>query len=140
MPHPGGRPPKFSSPEELEAMTQEWWISVIATENIPDIEGWAVYLDTTRKTLFEYESKPEFSNTIKRWKDKIFAEKKQLALKGKLNPAIFIFDAINNTDYRNQTGVDHTTKGKELPTPILGGSVVSGNNSDSQNSKTDQEN
>lgn len=98
---PAGRPPKFETPEELDHVTQEWWDSIKDTDEVPDIEGWAVYLDTTRKTIFEYESKQEFRNTVKRWKDKIFAKKKQLALRGKLNPAIFIFDAVNNTDYVN---------------------------------------
>ena len=107
-----GRPPKFNDPDQLETMTKEWWKSIEGTEEVPDIEGWAVYLDTTRKTLFEYEAKPEFRNTIKRWKDKIFARKKQLALRGKLNPAIFIFDAVNNTDYVNasQQRVDNKSE------------------------------
>lgn len=119
MSNPVGRPPKFNSTEQLEKLSKAWWKSIEGTEEIPDIETWAIALDTTRKTLFEYEDKPEFSNTIKRWKDRIFASKKQLALRGKLNPAIFIFDAINNTDYRNRTEQD--LRVKELPQPILSG-------------------
>lgn len=112
-----GRPPKFTNVNELDELTQAWWDS-LEDDDIADVEGWAVALDTTRKTLFEYEKKEEFCNTIKLWKEKIFAKKKQLALKGKLNAAIFIFDAINNTEYRNQSAVDHTSKGESMA-PIL---------------------
>jgi hypothetical protein len=134
MSNPVGRPPKFDSPEQLEQLSKSWWESIEGTEEIPDIETWAIALDTTRKTLFEYEDKPNFSNTIKRWKDRIFASKKQLALRGKLNPAIFIFDAINNTDYRNRTEQDLHVK--ELPKPILSGLAknVSADNSDAETS------
>ena len=123
--HPGGRPPKFNSVEELDTKSQEWWDSIIDTDEIPDIEGWALALDTTRTTLFEYEFKEEFANTIKRWKDKIFKSKKQLAMKGKMPPAIFIFDAINNTDYRNKTESDITSKGEKIePTQVLSADVL----------------
>lgn len=135
MPNPVGRPPKFENPEQLQQMFDEWKTTFTQeNDEIPDVEGLCVYLDCSRQTLFEYGSKPEYSDAIKRIKDWIHAKKKQLAFKGKIPPAIFIFDAINNTDYRNQTNVDHTTKGKELPTPILGGLTkdVPSNDSDKE--------
>lgn len=104
----GGRPKKFTAVEELQQKIDNFFVDCEEKEDIPDIEGLAYYLNTTRKTLFEYEKQEEFSNTIKRTKDKIFYFKKQLAFKGKINPAVFIFDAKNNHDYRDKMEVEST--------------------------------
>lgn len=105
MSNPVGRPPKFESPEQLWSMFEEWQAQ-LKEDEIADVEGLCFYLDTARQTLFDYERKDEYSDTIKRIKDWIHYEKKQLAFKGKIPPAIFIFDAINNSDYRNKTESD----------------------------------
>lgn len=87
-PNLGGRPLKFGSVEELQnkidAYFQEMQESLyINADGIPvyeplTITGLALALDTTRKTLMEYEEKDEFSNTIKKAKTRIenFAEKR----------------------------------------------------------------
>jgi len=111
MPNPVGRPPKFESNEQLEGLIEEYFKHCIETQEIADVEGLAMFLDTTRKTLFEYEKLDEFSNTIKKAKTRLFAQKKQLAMKGKMPPAIFIFDSINNHGYSNKQEVEQTIKG-----------------------------
>ena len=105
------RPSKFKSVEELEKLIESYFLVVTDKEKdeIPDVEWLACYLDTTRKTLFEYEQKEEFSNTIKRAKEKIFFYKKQLALKWKMNPTVFIFDSKNNHWYVDKTEIDQNT-------------------------------
>lgn len=119
---PAGRPPKFESPDQLQSMFEEWKATFTKeSDEIPDVEGLCIYLDTARQTLFDYERKEEYSDTIKRIKDWIIYKKKQLAMKGKIPPAIYIFDAKNNAGYSDRTELDHTTNGKDLPTPILGG-------------------
>lgn len=114
-----GRPPKFETPEELEIKIEEFFNHCEKIEDIPDVEGLAVFLDTTRKTLLDYEKKEEFSYTIKRCKDKIFYKKKQLAFKGKLNPTVFIFDAKNNHEYTDKQEYDHTTGGEKINIPPI---------------------
>lgn len=64
-----GRPLKFESPEQIEKIANEYF------DNTPKeewtITGLALALDTTRKTLVEYEEKDEFLNTIKKLKTKV---------------------------------------------------------------------
>ncbi len=98
----------FQSPEELQILIDEYMALCAENGDITDIEGLAVFLGTTRKTLWEYEYREEFSNTIKRAKDKIFNNKKQLAMKGKMNPIVFIFDAKNNHNYTDKQEVEAT--------------------------------
>lgn len=103
-----GRPPKFDSPEGLQDMFETWrdGFTNPDTDDIPDVEGLCIYLDTARQTLFDYEKKTEYSDTIKRAKDWIIYKKKQLAMRGKIPPAIYIFDAKNNAGYVDKTEVE----------------------------------
>lgn len=98
----GGRPPLWGTVEELEKALEGFDKWNEDNDYIPDIEGLAVYLGTSRKTILDYENKEEFSYTIKRVKTKIAFHKKQLALKGKIPAAIFCFDFHNNHGYVNR--------------------------------------
>jgi len=118
MGHPG-RPPKFESPEQLQQMFEEWQATFTKdVDEIPDVEGFCIYLDTARQTLFDYEQKNEYSDTVKRIKDWIIYKKKQLAMKGKIPPAIYIFDAKNNAGYVDKQEIDsrntHTVKFSDM--------------------------
>lgn len=100
IPRPEGHPPKFILLDFQDAyITFFPWC--VEHDYIPDVEGLASYLDTTRKTILDYEDKEEFSYTIKKIKTKIAFFKKQLAFKGKMNPAVFCFDFKNNHGYKN---------------------------------------
>jgi hypothetical protein len=105
-----GRPPLWKDLKTFENSTQGFFEWCDENEYIPDIEALAEYLGTNRQTLREYESKQEFSYTIKNLKTKIFNRKKQLALRNKMNPAIFIFDAKNNHDYKDKIDTENITK------------------------------
>ena len=64
-----GRPLKFKSVEELESKMKSYF-------NETKIEEWtitwlAVYLDTSRETLINYQKRDEYFDTIKKGKDKI---------------------------------------------------------------------
>lgn len=66
---PGGRPRKYKTNEELEKVIKEYF------ESRPEIEwtvtGLAMALDLDRKALIEYSEHDEFSNTIKKAKEKV---------------------------------------------------------------------
>jgi hypothetical protein len=130
-----GRPPKFETADDLLARFEEWQAEFEEggklVSEIPDVEGFCDYVNAYRQLLMEYEKKPEFSTTIKHIRNWIYYKKKQLAMQGKMNPAIFIFDAKNNAGYTDKQEVDHTTNGKDLPQPLLGGISVSSNDSNS---------
>ena len=73
--HAGGRPPKFESVEELENLTEQYFSSLVEYNKetgeiynkCPTITGLTLHLGFCSKTsLYEYEKKPEFMNSIKR--------------------------------------------------------------------------
>ena len=110
----GGRPLIFKTEKELETKIQEYFNHCKKTEEIPTISALAVYLDTSRETLCNYEKKEDFFDTIKRAKDRVIALQEQLAMKGKINPTVWIFSAKNNLGYTDKKETDLTTAGKPL--------------------------
>jgi hypothetical protein len=112
----GGRPPKFGTDQELrelfDAWKDEFKLGGVFANEIPDVEGFCDYADAYRDLFSEYEKKPEFSDTIKRIKNWIYHRKKQLAMQGKMPPAVFIFDAKNNAGYVDKTEQDVNHSGE----------------------------
>jgi hypothetical protein len=66
-----GRPPKWNTPEELQADIDRYFAECERTQEPLTITGLALALDTYRETLMDYQNKDEFSYTIKRAKQKI---------------------------------------------------------------------
>ena len=105
-----GAKPRWANVRQFNRDVEGFFNWCLVEDYVPDIEALAEYLDTTRKTIHDYEKKPEFSYTIKRLKTKIFNKKKQAAFKGKIPAAVFIFDAKNNHGYRDKQEVKHEGK------------------------------
>jgi hypothetical protein len=62
--HPGGRPPKFATPDELKQACDEY----VNGPDMPNltITGLAMYLGfDSRQSIYDYEKIPEFSYIIK---------------------------------------------------------------------------
>lgn len=110
-----GRPPKF---ENSAAGLRDFKEASIAylefvrennndpdNENkiIPDIENWATFMGTTRKTILEYEKRrgEEWQEFIGLMKGCIVSCKKQLAFRQKIPTVLAIFDLTNNAGYVN---------------------------------------
>lgn len=74
-----------------------------ASPVVPDVESWASYLGTTRRTITRYEKgrDEEWKQAISAVKEIITACKKQLAFTGKMPPVLAIFDLTNNSGYVN---------------------------------------
>lgn len=94
----------------------------VETRVYPDIEGLALYLGTTRKTLMEYSKRsPEWQDAINLAKTVIFTAKKQLADNYKIPPVLQIFDATNNYGYHNAAEYhlipEQQTEAKPTETP-----------------------
>lgn len=72
---------------------------------IPDIEGWGVYLGTTRRTINNYQNvrSEEWQEFIAYFKGIITSCKKQLIFRQKIPPVVGIFDLTNNSDYVNSS-------------------------------------
>lgn len=63
--HPGGRPPLFTDPADIERIGKEYYAQRVADDIPPTINGLAVALGMCRDSLNEYRKKPEFSDAMK---------------------------------------------------------------------------
>lgn len=69
---------------------------------VPDVENFCCFMGFTRKTLALYRKRnSQWEMAIDLIKDALLACKKQLVMTHRLPPLIFIFDSVNNHDYRN---------------------------------------
>lgn len=147
--HPGGRPLKFQSVEELDSAidaylgdcaphiiktkvrmtkvdgTNYWAEDEVISEQKPvTVSGAALSLGTTRRTLLDYKDRQEFFPSIERLLEACQAYAESMLFTSAANGAKF--SLINNfkgkhQDWSDKHEVDHTTKGQ--PMPLLGGTV-----------------
>jgi hypothetical protein len=107
----GGK--KFKNAEEMKRKMSGFFEWCENNDYIPDIECLAVYTGISRRSLINYENQDEFRDLVLGIKDEIFFRKKQLAMRGKIPPAIFIFDAKNNHGYRDTQEIEQTIGNKD---------------------------
>lgn len=69
MAHPGGRPLKFKTVEELQERIDAYF--AVTPKEEWTITGLAYHLDTYRQTLLNYEERDEFLDAIKKAKLKV---------------------------------------------------------------------
>jgi phage-related protein len=106
---PGGRPLKFNNVEELESMIDSYFIECDQSKKPYSITGLAVWLDTSRETLINYEERPEFFDTIKRAKVKCENWVEEGALMNRINATSAIFNLKNNYGWKDKTEVEQKT-------------------------------
>lgn len=119
MAHPGGRPLKFKSVEDLEELIQGYFVDCDQEKKPYTITGLALWLDTSRETLINYEERPEFFDAIKRAKSKCENWIEENALTNKVNPTTAIFNLKNNYGWKDKTEQDITSQGQQLGVVIL---------------------
>lgn len=101
---PAGRPPMWTDPKALEQSVEEYF----KDNNSPTWTGLALHLGfESRKSLWEYGKKPEFSNPIKRALLRI-EESYERGLRDK-NAAGSIF-ALKNFDWKDKQEIDQKTE------------------------------
>ncbi|OHD28150.1 MAG: hypothetical protein A2Y38_15575 [Spirochaetes bacterium GWB1_59_5] len=127
---PVGRPPKFATPEELSAKIEEYFdscwedkvtehtddkgactMSTVRYQNRPyTIMGLAMHLDLSRQGLCEYAEKGQFSDIVKKAKQKVemFVEEQLLWSK---NATGAIFWLKNHAEYRDKQETEITGPG-----------------------------
>lgn len=107
-----GRPPKWTTPEELQKDIDKYFEECKKTGEPLTITGLAIALDTYRQTLMNYEEKDEFFDTIKKAKLKIenFAEK-QLYNKDVPTTGV-IFNLKNNYGWVDRQELDANVNGE----------------------------
>jgi hypothetical protein len=116
-----GRPLKFKSTKELSQKVDSYFDNCDSNTKPYTISGLALWLDTSRKVLLEYEQKEEFSNTIKKAKAKCEAYAEEQLFRAR-NVAGIIFNLKNNYGWRDRQEVSNTfnevTDFDSLPTSL----------------------
>ena len=103
--HPGGRPPKWESVEQLEKLLNDYFALCDESKRPYTVTGLALALDTNRQTLVNYEKKDEFFDTIKRAKMKCenYAEEELFRTS---QVAGIIFNLKNNYGWKDAQQID----------------------------------
>lgn len=149
---PGGRPTDYSEDmlvkakeyinacedKEIEKESGDKTLYSIKVK-LPTKGGLASWLGVARDTLYEWSRVyPEFSDVM----EQLSAEQEDRlinnGLSGDYNPTIAKV-LLTKHGYTDKQEVDHTTKGKELPTPLIQLDALQRNNLTEENSKTDEE-
>ena len=100
-----GRPNKFKSVEEMQKAIDNYFKDCDANERPYTISGLAYALDTTRRTLLDYEENDEFSHTIKKAKAKIEQFVEERLFVGN-NTAGVIFNLKNNYNWKDKQEIE----------------------------------
>lgn len=118
-----GRPLKFQSVDEMQEAIDRFFLDCDEKDDPYTVTGLALALDTTRKSLCEYEDLPEFSNTIKKAKARVenYAEKRLFT--GQPTGPIF---ALKNFGWRDAQDLNHGGQ-KDNPVNLLVEHVASKN-------------
>jgi len=102
----GGRPLKFKNVKELEDKIAEYFRITPDKEQI--ITGLAVYLDTSRETLINYQNRERFYYAINRAKDRIQASYER-SLRNRGNSGDIF--ALKNFGWTDKQETDLNVKG-----------------------------
>jgi hypothetical protein len=134
---PVGRPTKY---DPSFASRVDEYITTVLTQpkTLPTVEGFAIFLGVDTDSINNWAKArikdsngektkerlhPEFFSAVKRLKS---IQKDKLVNDGlyggrDVNVIMAIFLLKNNHGMADTQNLDHTTKGKEMPTPIYGG-------------------
>ncbi len=106
-----GRPPAYSTEEELQREIEDYFNSLIVAvydeqgiqigmrwRNKPTVGGLAVHLGIDRTTMHNYSKSDQFFDTIKKAKDLIHSFNEQMLTEGK-NPVGAINTLINTSQF-----------------------------------------
>lgn len=99
------RPNKFKSVEEMQKAIDNYFKECDANERPYTISGLAYALDTTRRTLLDYEENDEFTHTIKKAKAKIEQFVEERLFMGS-NTAGVIFNLKNNYNWKDKQEIE----------------------------------
>lgn len=128
--HAGGRPPKYKTVEELQEKIEEYFdfcdnkTKKIYSEKLGEMmvadpepytmSGLAYALNLSRQGLVEYKEKDQFSDAIKRARDRVEKDlDRRLNDKALFTPGL-IFNLKNNFNWREKTETDLTSGGDKV--------------------------
>lgn len=94
----GGRPPKFSNPEDMQAVIDVYF-KELGENEIPTMAGLALELGMTSRALRDYTKKDEFLPTVKKARQRVEAAWEQSLIRGGGGA---VFWMKNNANYRDK--------------------------------------
>jgi hypothetical protein len=113
MAHPGGRPLKFKTPQELEKAITAYFDKCEKEKRPMTYAGLALALDMDYQTFYNYEKRDEFFDTIKKARDTVRAYvEEQMFIRGNAG-VIFYAKNYGYTD-RQEVAVEHSNFGEAL--------------------------
>jgi len=110
-----GRPPKYETPEQMQEATEEYFNTDAFIDMgearifAPTISGLAYALDLSRQGLIEYSEKDQFSDTVKKAKQRV-----EIALEQRLHGQAVtgtIFNLKNNFGWKDKVEQETNTTG-----------------------------
>lgn len=124
-----GRPPKYTSVEEVQDIITEYLNNNNTVEDPPLVSGLALALGLSRQGLLDYSKKDAFSDTIKEGRQYIEAFNEKMLLTKKTSPIGLIFNLKNNFGWRDdkQLVVVHKNIASIMATQIEQNEVIDGN-------------
>ena len=127
-PRPAHRPPKYETPEEMQALielffdqcqniliikqvVQKGEIILVPTPTPPTMAGLAFALNISREKLNNYKGKPEFGHVIARARERIEHNNITMGLTGVYESRINNLNLVSNFGYTQRSEVDVNIKG-----------------------------
>lgn len=101
-----GRPNKWKTPEELKEKINSFFDHCKKENEHPIVEGLALWLETNKQTILNYEAKDDYKDVIEDAKLRIANHVMSRAMKGDINPTIAIWVSKNHYGYKDKTEVD----------------------------------
>lgn len=103
--HPGGRPPKYNTPEEMQILIDKYFADCNNNEKPYTITGLALALDLDRVSLLNYADKEEFFSTIKKAKLRVENYLEQRLINDSSTTGL-IFNLKNNFGWKDRQDIN----------------------------------
>lgn len=103
--HPGGRPPKYKTPEEMRILIDKYFADCDNNEKPYTITGLALALDLDRVSLLNYADKEEFFSTIKKAKLRVENYLEQRLINDSSTTGL-IFNLKNNFGWKDRQDIN----------------------------------
>ena len=120
--HPGGRPMKYKTKEDLQKAIYDYFNEcktntkevqlkdgpiTISSPRVPTIAGLAYAIGVDRQTVYNYEKNQEFFDIIKTARDYIMAQIESAAINDDVNNGPIIF-VMKNYGYSDKQEIEHS--------------------------------
>jgi hypothetical protein len=101
---------KYKSVEDMQRDIDEYFKECDASGRPYTVSGLAYALNTTRRTLLDYEDKDEFSHTVKKAKAKIERFNEELLYSKDVSTTGVIFNLKNNYNWKDKQEIEADVK------------------------------